>query len=583
MCGIFAVFHKTGFGNDKYINTITNDNRYSTEQENIKSQEYINILVQNAKLLNHRGEIDNYKIINNKLFFYHNRLAINDLSNKGLQPILNNLISVIVNGEIYNYNDLYNLVKNELPTYKFKSNSDSEILIPLYLLYGTGFINKINGMYSFILYDMKKNILLAARDPFGITSLYYAIDNQRIIFSSELKALINLSNNSKNFSPGKMYINGTFYTFYKPNWLINSQQDNIQLPLNEINYEELKAILIDSVYSHIKLTDQPLGFLLSGGLDSSLIVGIANYLKKNNLITNDIYTFTIGLEGGNDINYAESVAKELNTKHTTYTFTFDEVIEELSNVIYYIETYDITTVRASLCNYLLIKNIKKTTDLKVLISGEGSDEIFGGYLYFHKCPSEEEMQLELVDKIINLYKYDCLRSHKSGMANTIEIRVPFLDTKFVNYVMNIKPKYKMITLEQPIEKYILRKAFDNNHFLPSNVLYRQKEQFSDGISNNENNLIEKLKTYANELISDSDYANKHLLYPINTPINKEHMLYRQIFEEQFNRNLNAILTVDHNDKSIACSTKRGLEWLKLDKTSKLNDPSGKSIIDIYKN
>jgi asparagine synthase (glutamine-hydrolysing) len=582
MCGIFAVYHKTGFGNDKFINT-TNNNLYTNEQENITSQEYIKILLENAKLLQHRGESDNYKIINNKLFFYHNRLAINDLSNKGMQPILNNLISVIVNGEIYNYNELYNIIKDELPSYKFKSNSDSEILIPLYLLYGSGFINKITGMFSFILYDMKKNILMAARDPFGITSLYYAIDNERVIFSSELKSIIYLSNNSKTFPPGKMYINGNIYAFYKPNWLINGTQENIQLPLNNIDYNELQLQLIKSVYSHIKLTDQPLGFLLSGGLDSSLIVGIASYLKKNNIINNEIKTFTIGLENGNDINYAESVAKELNTNHTTYNFTFDEVIDELSNVIYYIETYDITTVRASICNYLLIKKIRENTDLKVLISGEGSDEIFGGYLYFHKCPSEEEMQLELIDKVMSLYKYDCLRSHKSGMANTIEVRVPFLDTEFVNYVMNLRPKYKMITLNQPIEKYILRKAFDNNQFLPNSILYRQKEQFSDGISNNENNLIDELKLYANNIISDEKFEKRNLIYPINTPISKEHMLYRQIFEKQFNKNLNAVLTVDHNAESIACSTKRGLEWLKLDKSSELNDPSGKSIIDVYNN
>jgi len=582
MCGIFAVYHKTGFGNDKFINT-SNNNLYTNEQENITSQEYIKILLENAKLLQHRGESDNYKIINNKLFFYHNRLAINDLSNKGMQPILNNLISVIVNGEIYNYNELYNIIKDELPSYKFKSNSDSEILIPLYLLYGSGFINKITGMFSFILYDMKKNILMAARDPFGITSLYYAIDNERVIFSSELKSIIYLSNNSKTFPPGKMYINGNIYAFYKPNWLINGTQENIQLPLNNIDYNELQLQLIKSVYSHIKLTDQPLGFLLSGGLDSSLIVGIASYLKKNNIINNEIKTFTIGLENGNDINYAESVAKELNTNHTTYNFTFDEVIDELSNVIYYIETYDITTVRASICNYLLIKKIRENTDLKVLISGEGSDEIFGGYLYFHKCPSEEEMQLELIDKVMSLYKYDCLRSHKSGMANTIEVRVPFLDTEFVNYVMNLRPKYKMITLNQPIEKYILRKAFDNNQFLPNSILYRQKEQFSDGISNNENNLIDELKLYANNIISDEEFEKRNLIYPINTPISKEHMLYRQIFEKQFNKNLNAVLTVDHNAESIACSTKRGLEWLKLDKSSELNDPSGKSIIDVYNN
>lgn len=570
MCGIFAVYHKIKF-NNKYLSEESTENKY------------IDILLLNARLMKHRGNYDNYKIINNQLLMYHNRLAINDLSSNGQQPILNNFISIIVNGEIYNYPELYDLVKKELPNYTFKSKSDSEIIIPLYILYGTTFIQKIRGMFSFILYDIKKNIFLAARDPFGITSLYYALDNNRIIISSELKSLLKLSANVKIFEPGKLFINDMFFTYYNPNWLSNTIETPIKLSNNICNYTELKDNLIKSLYSHIKLTDQPLGFLLSGGLDSSLMVAIATYLKKNNLINNEIKTFTIGLEGGNDIQYAEEVAKELKTNHTTYNFTFDEVLENLEKIIYYIETYDITTVRASICNYLLINKIKKDTDIKVLISGEGSDELFGGYLYFHKCPSEEEMQLELVDKLTNLHKYDCLRSHKSGMGNTIEVRVPFLDTDFVNYAMELNPKYKMINTEQPIEKYILRKAFDNNEFLPNNILYRQKEQFSDGISNSENNLIDQLKQYAENEISNDMFERRDILFPINTPISKEHMLYRILFEKVLNNKHTTLLTVDHNAESIACSTKRGLSWLNLKNTSELNDPSGRSIIDIYSN
>lgn len=570
MCGIFAVYHKIKF-NNKYLSEESTENKY------------IDILLLNARLMKHRGNQDNYKIINNQLLMYHNRLAINDLSSNGQQPILNNFISIIVNGEIYNYPELYDLVKKELPNYTFKSKSDSEIIIPLYILYGTTFIQKIRGMFSFILYDIKKNIFLAARDPFGITSLYYALDNNRIIISSELKSLLKLSANVKIFEPGKLFINDMFFTYYNPNWLSNTIETPIKLSNNICNYTELKDNLIRSLYSHIKLTDQPLGFLLSGGLDSSLMVAIATYLKKNNLINNEIKTFTIGLEGGNDIQYAEEVAKELKTNHTTYNFTFNEVLENLEKIIYYIETYDITTVRASICNYLLINKIKKDTDIKVLISGEGSDELFGGYLYFHKCPSEEEMQLELVDKLTNLHKYDCLRSHKSGMGNTIEVRVPFLDTDFVNYAMELNPKYKMINIEQPIEKYILRKAFDNNEFLPNNILYRQKEQFSDGISNSENNLIDQLKQHAENEISNDMFERRDILFPINTPISKEHMLYRILFEKVLNNKHTTLLTVDHNAESIACSTKRGLSWLNLKNTSELNDPSGRSIIDIYSN
>jgi len=573
MCGIFVAYHKNSI--------LEGDQIINNSIVNLHISDYFRLLVANAQLMNHRGTKDKHTITNNKILFYHNRLSINDLSLYATQPLLNNLIQIVVNGEIYNYLELYQEVKLKLPSYEFISNSDSEIIIPLYLLYGTSFIKKLKGMFSFVLYDMNQHIILAARDPFGITSLYYAIDKNRILFSSELKSLVKLSKNIKVFPPGQLFINNTFFSFYKPEWLMNVQNNPVKLPDDNLNYHLLKKNLIKSVESHIKLSDQPIGFLLSGGLDSSLVVSIAHYLKKKCYINNEIKTFTIGLEGGNDIKYAEEVANILQTNHTTYNFTFNEVIQELSNIIYFIETYDITTVRASICNYLLINKIKKDTDIKVLISGEGSDELFGGYLYFHKCPSDEEMQLELTDKLLQLHKYDCLRSHKSGLANTIEVRVPFLDIDFVNYVMNIPPKYKLINSQQPIEKYILRKAFDNNEFLPDSVLYRQKEQFSDGISNSENNLIDKLKNYAEEQISDTEFINRETLYPINTPISKEHMLYRKIFEEKFNNDPNTIETVDHNSASIACSTKRGLSWLNLNNNSELNDPSGRSVLDVY--
>jgi asparagine synthase (glutamine-hydrolysing) len=573
MCGIFVAYHKNSI--------LEGDQIINNSIVNLHISDYFRLLVANAQLMNHRGTKDKHTITNNKILFYHNRLSINDLSLYATQPLLNNLIQIVVNGEIYNYLELYQEVKLKLPSYEFLSNSDSEIIIPLYLLYGTSFIKKLKGMFSFVLYDMNQHIILAARDPFGITSLYYAIDKNRILFSSELKSLVKLSKNIKVFPPGQLFINNTFFSFYKPEWLMNVQNNPVKLPDDNLNYHLLKKNLIKSVESHIKLSDQPIGFLLSGGLDSSLVVSIAHYLKKKCYINNEIKTFTIGLEGGNDIKYAEEVANILQTNHTTYNFTFNEVIQELSNIIYFIETYDITTVRASICNYLLINKIKKDTDIKVLISGEGSDELFGGYLYFHKCPSDEEMQLELTDKLLQLHKYDCLRSHKSGLANTIEVRVPFLDIDFVNYVMNIPPKYKLINSQQPIEKYILRKAFDNNEFLPDSVLYRQKEQFSDGISNSENNLIDKLKNYAEEQISDAEFINRETLYPINTPISKEHMLYRKIFEEKFNNDPNTIETVDHNSASIACSTKRGLSWLNLNNNSELNDPSGRSVLDVY--
>lgn len=554
MCGIFCVFNRHGFV--------------------LNGQEIINKYIENGKLLVHRGESEKYRIINQKLFLFHNRLSINDLSEKGSQPMINNQIMIIVNGEVFNYSELYDIVKKELPTYNFKSTSDSEIIIPMYLLYGSAFIRQIRGMFSFVLYDMKKNIILAARDHIGIVSFYYAEDkeNDTIMFASEMKSLINLSDNVKNFEPGHMFINKSFFNYYNPPW------KNMEIiPTSSINYEEIKQKLIDSVLKHC-MSDQPIGILLSGGLDSSLIASIMCYLKKNKLINNPIKTFTIGLEDAVDIISAEKVADFLESDHSTYNFAVENAIDVLENVIYHLETYDITTIRASIPLYLLSMQIKEDTDIKVLLSGEIADEIFGGYLYFHKAPNREEMQYELVDKVNALHKYDLLRAHKSTLANTIELRVPFGDKDYIDYVMNIDPKYKMINKEKEnnIEKYILRKAFDNGEFLPKEILWRVKEQFSDGISSEKENLIDELKKHAEKKITDMEFDEKDKNFPVNTPISKEAFLYRQIFEKFYKKDC-CIKTVDDNSKSIACSTKRAMEWLGIDENDIRNDASGRSM------
>ncbi len=556
MCAIFAVFNKKGF------------------QKND-----INKYITNAKLMEHRGDKESYRVVNNKyggILLFHNRLAINDLSNLGEQPMIKNNILIIVNGEIYNYKELYEIVKKELPSYNFKSSSDSEILIPLYLLYGSGFISKLRGMFSFILYDINKNILIAVRDHIGITSLYYAIeDDETLMFSSEMKSLVDLSKNIKIFEPGCVYINGEFFNHYSVQW-----KDPNFIPTIELNYGEIKQKLINSVLKHT-LSDQPIGILLSGGLDSSLIASIMCYLKKNNLINNPIKTFTIGLENASDILAAEEVAKFLGSDHKSYNFEIEDAIDVLEDVIYHIETYDITTIRASIPLYLLAMQIKEDTDIKVILSGEVADEIFGGYLYFHKAPNEEEFQAELVDKVNSLHKYDLLRAHKAVLASTIELRIPFGDRDFIDYIMNIDPKYKMIdkNSEQNIEKYILRKAFDTqnaNEFLPDEILWRVKEQFSDGISSEKENLIDSLKSYAEKEISDKEIFNKETLFPINTPMTKEHMLYRKIFEKFYPSDC-CITTVDHNIKSVSCSTSRALNWLNIDENDIANDASGRAM------
>ena len=386
----------------------------------------------------------------------------------------------------------------------------------------------------------------------------------------------NIGYNIHIFKPGNVFINNEFYNSYLTKW-----KDYDYIPNNKYNQEELEMRLTKSVLSHT-LSDVPIGILLSGGLDSSLIASIMCKLKRENKINNEIKTFTIGFENASDIIAAEKVADYLGSDHTAYIFTKEDGLEAIRDIIYYLETYDITTIRASIPMYLLTREIKDDTNIKVLLSGEGSDELFGGYLYFHKAPNKVEFQKELIDKMNKLHKYDCLRAHKSCMANTIEIRVPFLYKDFIDYVMNIDPEYKMIKKENKnIEKYILRKSFENN-YLPDEILWRQKDQFSDAVSSKEENWIDSLKAYAESLISDKEFKNRKKKYPLNTPVSKEHYFYRKIFEEFFPYK-NCIETVDHNIKSIACSTERALKWMNLKENSNLNDASGRSITDIYNN
>ncbi len=553
MCGIFAVLSNKGFSLDKVLT----DN-----------------FLTNARKLTHRGDTERNYVINNKLYLYHRRLAINDLTTKAIQPFYINNIFSMCNGEFYNYYELKQDIIKNLPTYKFKSTCDSEILIPLYLLYGSAFINKLVGMFSFVLYDTKKNVFIVSRDHTGITSLYYGKKGNDYYFASEMKALIDLCDEINIFQPGNTFINDSFYNSYSPDWYNNDLSGKIEADLSEIRNK-----LIQTVKAHT-LSDQPIGILLSGGLDSSLIAAIIKKLKNENQLPNmNIRTFTIGVENSDDIVYADKVAKHINSDHTAYNFSPEDAITVLEDVITSIETYDITTVRASIPLYLLTMWIKEDTDIKVLLSGEGSDEMFGGYLYFKYAPNEQEFNDEIVDKVRLLHKYDNLRAHKSAMANTIELRVPFEDKNFLNYIMSIHPRHKMIKMdsEQTIEKYILRKSFDIDNMLPNDVLYRQKMQFSDGVSSTKENVINALKQHANTVITDDEFNNKDNLYPIHTPLTKEGLLYRKIFENVFGKKESVIKSVDHNTKSISCSTQRALAWMDIDENNPLNDPSGDSI------
>ena len=542
MCGIFALFNPT------------------------KSLECSkDLFFHLASKLDHRGDHSNVLYMPN-CYMYHRRLAINDLSIHGNQPFVRSGVYCIVNGEIYNYKELCKLVSKE---YRLYSHSDCEIIIPLYLKYGTRFITKLNGMFSGILYDTNTDKFLVFRDTFGITSLYYGYTKRNdLVVSSELKTMDHLCKKIYIFPPGKIMQDDTLFNYRDSLW--HNPKNVSLIEYEEPNLNKLRNLFIEAVKIQSSLTDVPHGYLLSGGLDSSLVVGVAAMYSLT-----PIKTFTIGLPNSVDVLAAEHVAEYLGDRveHTTYTFSINEALCALEDVIYTIETYDITTIRASIPMYILMKRIKALSDVKVILSGEGSDEQFFGYSYFHYAPSGEEIQLEGIDKMNNLHLYDNLRSHKCAVGSTIEIRPPFLYEPLVNYVMSINPVEKM-PATHGIEKFILRKAFNEDRLIPHEILWRTKEQFSDGISSESENLIEALKEYSEYKISDKEFANRKNTYQYNTPISKEHYLYRKIFAKHFNDEI-AAPTVPINGKSVACSTERGLKWMGISESSAANDPSGR--------
>lgn len=563
MCGIFAVLSFSSFA---------------------LGSDVINKFRENAKIMDSRGDTDKQLIINNKVYLFHRRLAIMDTSSDGDQPFLKNGVFCIVNGEIYNHKDLKDNMKN----IKFKGHSDCEVIIPLYLKYGSQFITHLRGMFSFVLYDSRKKLLLAGRDHLGMTSLYMGKDNDNIYFASDMKALTGLCSNISNIDAGSLLIKNIdkeeeIFSYTKlDSWRVETDISKL-VKFDESVLTEIRNKLIESVKSHLD-SDVPVGVLLSGGLDSSLVAAIVSKLVKDGHIKNNekaIKTFTIGVENSSDILAADTVATFLKSNHSAYNFEATDAITVLEEVIYAIETYDITTIRASIPLYLLTSWIKEDTDIKVILSGEVSDEIFAGYSYFKHAPSAEELFLETKDKVNMLQRYDCLRAHKATIANTIEIRIPFGDKIVVDYVMNLNPECKMYGFgldgeigEKKIEKYILRKAFDG--WLPDEILWRKKEQFSDGISSDKENVINVLKQHAENEISDKEFAERNNIYPINTPSTKEGLLYYKIFNKLFKHD-SCLKTVDHNTKSVACSTERGLKWLNIDENNKMNDPSGHSV------
>ena len=514
-----------------------------------------------------------------KAIIVHERLSIVDPSN-GAQPLYNdNRTHVLAaNGEIYNHKQL----KSELTIpYNFKTGSDCEVILALYEEFkqtGKPFLDRLVGDFAFLIYDAEDNTYFVARDHMGIVPVYVGSDNEgRFYVASEMKALTPVCDTVKEFPPGSyMYSkeDREFHRYYKRDQM---KYDNVKD--NKTSVEDLKNALMDSVKRQL-MCDVPYGVLLSGGLDSSVISAIAKHFAERRVEDDGkteawfprLHSFAIGLEGAPDLKKARVVADYLGTVHHEIHYTIEEGIDALRDVIYHIETYDVTTIRASTPMYLMARYIK-AMGIKMVLSGEGSDEIFGGYLYFHKAPNAKEFHEELVRKLSQLHLYDCLRANKSLMAWGVEGRVPFLDKKFLDVAMHVNPQDKMCP-GKTIEKKVLREAFEG--MLPSEVLWRQKEQFSDGVGYS---WIDALRDYAEKQVSDRKFAERADRFPVNTPVTKEAYLYREIFEELF-KLPSAVKTVPYG-KSVACSTETAIAWD--EKFKNMADPSGRAVTDIHDN
>jgi asparagine synthase (glutamine-hydrolysing) len=526
-----------------------------------------------SRRLKHRGPDWSGLYQHGDFFLAHQRLAIIDPAS-GDQPLFNEDKSVVVtvNGEIYNHEEL----RKRLPNHKFRTESDCDVIAHLYEEYGEDFVDMLDGMFSFVLLDTRDNSFIVARDAIGITSLYigWGLDGS-IWIASELKGLNDDCEHFEAFPPGHLYSSkeGGMRRWYNAPWFSEA------IPSTPYDPLVLRRAFENAVIKRL-MTDVPFGVLLSGGLDSSLVASItARHLAGTKAAKQwgaQLHSFCVGLEGSPDLKAAKEVADYLGTVHHEFHFTVQDGIDAIEEVIYHIETYDVTTIRASTPMFLMSRKIK-SLGVKMVISGEGADEIFGGYLYFHKAPNKEEFHRETCHKIKALHMYDCLRANKSTSAWGLEARVPFLDKEFINVAMDIDPEFKMIKRDEGrIEKWILRRAFDDEQrpYLPKHILYRQKEQFSDGVGYS---WIDGLKAHAAQHVTDKMMLNAGHIFPHNTPNTKEAYYYRMIFERFFTQN-SARLTVP-GGASIACSTAKAVEW---DAAWSNNlDPSGRAALGVH--
>ncbi len=533
-----------------------------------KTEELRPQILEMSKKIRHRGPDWSGIFSNEKAILAHERLAIVDPAS-GKQPLFSEDKRYVLaaNGEIYNHKEIRSQFEE---SYSFLTQSDCEVIISLYQEKGDAFLDDLNGIFGFAIYDTQKDEYLVARDHMGIIPLYMGWDKQGTFYvASELKALEGYCNKIEVFPPGH------YYTREKglQKWYTRDWMEYEAVKENETSIKELQIALEDAVHRQL-MSDVPYGVLLSGGLDSSITSAIAKKYASKRVESGDredawypqLHSFSIGLEGSPDLAAAKKVSDHIGTIHHEITFTIQEGLDAIKDVIYNLETYDITTVRASTPMYLMARVIK-SMGIKMVLSGEGADEIFGGYLYFHKAPDAEEFHKETVRKLDKLYQYDCLRANKSLMAWGIEGRVPFLDKEFMDIAMRLNPQDKMINGER-MEKWVLRKAFEE--YLPKEVAWRQKEQFSDGVGYN---WIDTLKEVVEEAVTDEMLANAHHRFPIQTPRTKEEYHYRSIFEDHFSSDA-AALTVP-SVPSIACSTPTALAWDESFRNQ--NEPSGRAI------
>ena len=503
----------------------------------------------------------------------HERLSIVD-PESGKQPLFSPDMKQIlaVNGEIYNHQDIR---RQYAEKYQFQTGSDCEVILALYREKGIDFLEDLSGIFAFALYDAEKDEFLIARDPIGVIPLYIGYDNDgKVYVASEMKALEGNCDRYEVFLPGHYYSSreGKLKRYYTRDWM---QYDAVKD--NSASVQDIHDALEDAVKRQL-MSDVPYGVLLSGGLDSSVISAVAEKFSEHRIEDDSasrawwprLHSFAVGLKGAPDLARAKMVADHIGTVHHEINYTIQEGLDAIRDVIYFIETYDVTTVRASTPMYLLARVIK-SMGIKMVLSGEGADEVFGGYLYFHKAPNAKAFHEETVRKLSKLYLYDCLRANKSLSAWGVEGRVPFLDKEFLDVAMRTNPEAKMCP-GKTIEKKIVREAFAD--MLPEAVAWRQKEQFSDGVGYS---WIDTLKQITADQVSDEQMAHAAERFPINPPRNKEEYYYRSIFAEHFPSD-SAAKTVP-SVPSVACSTAEALAW---DESFKnLNDPSGRAVAGVH--